>query len=91
MNSIKNINLKGKRVFLRADLNVPISKETLNVNSGKIAQDFRLKQILPTINYIITNGGKVILATHIGRPNADNTTNFFDKKLSTKILIPWFE
>ncbi len=85
MNFIKNMDLKNKRVFLRADLNIPISQD------GKIIESYKLKQILPTINYIQENGGKVILATHIGRPDPKGHTNFYDENLSTKILIPWFE
>ncbi len=91
MKTIKTLDLKGKRVFLRSDLNIPISsKETLNVDE-KILQDYKLEKIIPTIDYIIKNGGKVILATHIGRPKAEGHTNFFDIDLTTKILVPWFE
>ncbi|MFA5074836.1 MAG: phosphoglycerate kinase [Candidatus Babeliales bacterium] len=82
--SITNLNLKNKRVLLRADLNVP-TKDTA------ILQDYRLVEIIPTINYIQENEGKVILATHIGRPEAGDHINFFDENLSTKILLPWFE
>jgi len=82
--AIKDLNLNKKRVFLRADLNVPL------VNK-KIIQDYKLKTILPTIDYTQQNGGKVILATHIGRPKAKSRTNFFDENLSTRILLNWFE
>ena len=81
--SIKTIQLRGKRVFLRADLNVPLI-------NGAIEQDFRLRAILPTINYIQQNGGKIILATHIGRPSAAGKAHLYDEALSTKHLIPWF-
>ena len=81
---IKDINLQHKRVFLRADLNAPIK-------DGKILQDFKLQKLLPTIKYIQKCGGKVILATHLGRPEAKSQTNFYDESLSTKILMPWFE
>ena len=84
MKFIKDLNLKGKRVFLRADLNV-------SIKDGKIIDDFRLRQILPTINYIQKNGGKVILATHIGQPDAHSRTNYYDDSLSTKIIQKWFE
>lgn len=78
-NYIKNIDLKHKRVFLRADLNIPIENK-------KIIQDYRLQEILPTIKYIQENKGKVILATHIGRPK----DNLPDENLSTKIIYNWF-
>jgi len=71
------------RVFLRADLNVPLK-------NGNIVQDFRLQSILPTIKDIQQKGNKVILATHIGRPQAQTQTNFFDENLSTKIMVDWF-
>ena len=79
MNTIKDLNLKDKRVFLRADLNVPLE-------SGKITNDFRLQKILPTINYILEHGGKVILATHIGRPKTNS-----EPELSTEMLVDWFK
>ena len=71
-------NIKNKRIFLRADLNVPL------VNK-KIANDFRLRSLLPTIDYILEHGGTIILATHIGRPQK------YDPNLSTTILLPWFK
>jgi len=70
--------LNGKRVFLRADLNVPIK-------NGTIDDDFRLVSILPTLDYIIKQNGSVVLATHIGEPHEHETD------LSTQILLPWFK
>ncbi|MBD3272996.1 phosphoglycerate kinase [Candidatus Dependentiae bacterium] len=81
---LKDIDIKNKRVFLRADLNVPLKNK-------KILQDYKLEKILPTIDYILKNNGKIILATHIGRPDAKGHTNFFDESLTTKILVPWFK
>lgn len=60
--TIADINLKGKRLFIRADFNVPLD-ENLN-----ITDDRRIKATLPTINYAIDEGAKVILASHLGRP-----------------------
>lgn len=76
--TLPNMPIKNARVLLRADLNVPLEK-------GTIVSDFRLKQILPTIDYIQKNGGKVILLTHIGRPSNQ------DPMFSTQTLVPWFE
>ncbi len=84
ISQVKNLDLKHKRVFLRADLNIPLKNK-------KILQNYRLESIIPTIKYIQENGGKVILATHLGRPKAANTINFFDENLTTEILLPWFK
>jgi len=60
--TVRDLELKGKRVFVRVDFNVPMS------NAGKIASDNRIKASLPTINYILEQGGIPILASHFGRP-----------------------
>ncbi|PKN03573.1 phosphoglycerate kinase [Candidatus Dependentiae bacterium HGW-Dependentiae-1] len=74
---LANWNLTGKRIVLRADLNVPIE-------NGAITNDYRLRAIIPTIKLIQQKGGTIILISHIGRPkNAD-------PKLSTRLLVPWF-
>ena len=60
--TIKNVDLKGKRVFIRADFNVPLDE------NGNITDDGRIRSTLPTINYAIDEGAKVIIASHLGRP-----------------------
>ena len=60
--SIADIDVKGKRVIARVDFNVPLD-ENRNVTDDK-----RIKGALPTIKYIIENGGKLILVSHLGRP-----------------------
>ncbi|MCX8069108.1 MAG: phosphoglycerate kinase [Thermodesulfovibrionales bacterium] len=60
--TIEDLNIKGKRVFIRADFNVPINENLV------ITDDSRIRSTLPTINYAIDEGAKVILASHLGRP-----------------------
>jgi phosphoglycerate kinase len=60
--TIEDLALKGKRCFIRVDFNVPLDQ------FGNITDDTRIKAALPTINYAIDEGAKVILASHMGRP-----------------------
>ncbi len=61
--SVRDLDLKGKRVFIRVDFNVPLA------NAGQeITSDKRIRASLPTIQYALENGAAVILASHLGRP-----------------------
>ncbi len=60
--SIEDLNIKDKRVFIRADFNVPLD------DNQNITDDRRIRSTLPTINYAIDEGARVILASHLGRP-----------------------
>lgn len=71
--SVADLDVKGKRVIVRVDFNVPLDSE------GNITDDKRIRGALPTIKYIIENGGKLILVSHLGRPK-----NGFEAKYSMK-------
>lgn len=64
--SVNSLELNGKKVFLRLDLNVPISGEGEN---KKIDDDTRIREALPTIQYCLEKGAKVVLCSHLGRPD----------------------
>ncbi|HNQ64657.1 MAG TPA: phosphoglycerate kinase [Smithella sp.] len=62
MKYIDQIDMKGKRVFLRVDFNVPMDKE------GNVTSDKRVRASIPTITYALEKGAKLIVASHLGRP-----------------------
>ena len=74
--TIRDIDVSGKRVFVRVDYNVPINAEL------KIIDDTRIASTLPTINYLVEHGAKVILCSHLGRPNGQ-----VDPKLSLRPVL----
>ncbi|CAH9053037.1 unnamed protein product [Cuscuta epithymum] len=74
--SLKEADLKGKRVFVRVDLNVPLD------DNLKITDDTRVRATVPTINYLREHGARVILSSHLGRPKG------VTPKYSLKPLVP---
>ncbi len=67
---VDEVELEGKRVFLRADLNVPLTDDR------KVADDTRITAVLPTIKYILRNGGRLVLASHLGRPKGEKDERY---------------
>jgi 3-phosphoglycerate kinase len=59
---IRDIDVKGKRVFVRVDFNVPLN------DAGEIRDDTRIRTSLPTLQYLVENGAKILCASHLGRP-----------------------
>lgn len=70
MKTLKDFNFKGKRVLLRCDFNVPLNEK------GNILDDFRIRQAIPSIEYLIKKGGKILLISHLGRPEGKFVKKF---------------
>lgn len=68
--TLKDLDVRGKRVLVRCDFNVPIDE------NGHITDDRRITSSLPTINYLMENGAKVILMSHLGRPKGEANPKF---------------
>ncbi|TDP58082.1 phosphoglycerate kinase [Aminicella lysinilytica] len=76
--TIRDIDVKGKKVIVRCDFNVPMQ-------DGKISDDTRIKAALPTINYLMEHGAKVILMSHMGRPKGEPKMEFTLKPVADRL------
>ncbi|MBO6134830.1 MAG: phosphoglycerate kinase [Lachnospiraceae bacterium] len=79
--TIEDVNVKGKRVLLRCDLNVPII-------DGKIIDDQRIRASVPTIKYLATHGAKVVICSHLGKPEKRQDIAPVCKALSKACKMP---
>ena len=80
--TVKDLNVECKKVLVRVDFNVPLSKDGNNT----ISDDTRIKAALPTIDYLLENNAKVILMSHLGRPKGEPNPEF-----SLKPVAKWLE
>ncbi len=81
--SIRDLDLKGKRVFIRVDFNVPLQKN--EKGDMEITSDQRIKASLPTIQYALQQGAAVILASHLGRPKGKPNPDMSLKPVAVRL------
>src|SRR5215470_7170936 len=78
--SLRDVDVAGKRVFVRVDFNVPQDKTT-----GEITNTARITAALPTIQHILDHGGSVVLASHLGRPDGQKVAKLSLKPVADKL------
>lgn len=76
--TIRDVDVNGKRVLVRVDYNVPLK-------DGKITDDYRIKKSLPTIQYLLENNAKIILCSHLGRPDGSPNQKYSLKPCATRL------
>ncbi len=76
--TVRDIDVSGKRVLVRCDFNVPMQ-------DGRITDDRRITSALPTIEYLVEQGAKVILMSHMGRPKGEAKPEFSLKPVADRL------
>ena len=76
--TVKDINVQGKRIIARCDFNVPMK-------DGAITDDIRIVAALPTIKYLVEQGAKVILMSHMGRPDGEPNMKYTLKPVADRL------
>ncbi len=76
--NVEDLNVKGKKVLVRVDFNVPLK-------DGKITNDNRIVAALPTINKLIENGAKIVLCSHLGKPKNGPEAKFSLKPAADRL------
>lgn len=76
--TVRDIDVSGKRVLARVDFNVPLE-------NGRVTDDRRIRESLPTIRYLLDHGARLILASHLGRPKAGPDPKFSLKPVADKL------
>jgi phosphoglycerate kinase len=79
MKSLGDVDIAGKRVFVRVDFNVPMDDQ------GNVTDNTRIAAHIPTIQYIVEKGGKTILASHLGRPKGKRNEKYSLKPVATRL------
>ena len=80
MKTLKDMDLAGKKLLMRVDFNVPLDDET-----GEITNDRRIRMAIPSIDYAVKNGARVILMSHLGRPKGERDESLSLRKVADRL------